>query len=102
MTKIGNKLLWLGITPNLLGFGYIEKSIEIILKEPDIKILALYEEVAKETSSNGKCVDRSIRHAITKIDLEKWRSIGGLGKKNSEFLKTLATILEDGRDDDDV
>lgn len=89
---IEDYLIMLGITPNLKGFSCICESLEIIRDEDDIKITGVYEIVARKFNTSSACVERRIRHAISKIDRETWKMIGGNGVKNAEFLYTLALI----------
>lgn len=90
--KIENALLELGVTPNLKGFDYICRAVEIIStsKERTKIVDGLYADIAKEFGTTKTRVERGIRHAISKIDVCAWNNYGGSGLKNSEFLYTLA------------
>lgn len=61
-------LLALGITPNLIGYGYsasaICKLIEQRKARKKVSYCKLYEEVGKEFFSNGNRAERAIRNAI--------------------------------------
>ena len=72
--KIEDKLLELGIKPNLNGFGYICDFIELIIddEERKFKMMYLYSFVAKKNKTTSTSVERSIRHAISKINFECW------------------------------
>lgn len=93
--KIENKLLKLGITPNLKGFGCITDAVECILQNGFCSMQELYVDISNKRNLNGYTnAERVIRHAISKVNEEKWKSIGGKGMRNSEFLFTLAFILK--------
>lgn len=99
--KIENALLELGITPNLRGFGYICRAVEIILaSQGKMRVVeGLYAEIAKECDSSIACVERAIRHAFTKVDVESRAFIQYLGTDkltNSALLYTLAYRLREG------
>lgn len=94
--KIENKLLKLGITPNLKGFECIVDAVECILKDNSCSMKELYVDISNNRDLNGYTnTERLIRYAISKIDVAKWKAIGGQGMKNSEFLFTLAFILKE-------
>lgn len=93
-TRIENILLKLRITPNLKGFNCICEVVEMILKEPDIKLMDCYSLVGQKLGIDASSVERVIRHCVKKIDLNEWEKIGGSGTKNSEFIYTLALILK--------
>lgn len=93
--KIENKLLELGITPNLNGFGCITDAVEYILQNGFCTMQELYTDISNARNLNGYAnTERLIRHAISKVDEAKWKAMGGQGIKNSEFLFTLAFILK--------
>lgn len=93
--KIENKLLKLGITPNLKGFVCTCDAVEYILRNGFCSMQELYTDISNKRNLNGHTnAERLIRHAISKVDEEKWKSMGGQGIKNSEFLFTLAFILK--------
>lgn len=94
--KIENKLLELGITPNLKGFGYMADAVEYIMSNNGCFMKDVYIQVAAINKLNGYSnTERAMRHAISKADEEKWKAIGGQGVKNSEFLFTLALLLKE-------
>lgn len=93
--KIESKLLELGITPNLKGFKGITDAVEYIVQNDDCLMEQVYKEVSKSCKLNGySSAERVIRHAISKINVKKWKEMGGQGTKNSEFLFTLAFIVK--------
>ena len=55
-----------GIKHSNLGFRFLASAIMLGLESPAycMKIASLYEEVAKEHSSNRACVERAIRNCI--------------------------------------
>lgn len=93
--KIENKLLKLGITPNLNGFECITDAVEYILQNTNCSMKEIYIRVAEIHKLSGYSnSERVIRYAISKVDEEKWKAMGGQSMKNSEFLYTLAFILK--------
>ncbi len=55
-----------GIKHSNLGFRFLASAIMLGIETPSycMKIAGLYEEVAKEQSTNRACVERAIRNAI--------------------------------------
>ena len=93
--KIQKILLKLGITPDLKGFNYICRMIEIVKADELNKksVVGIYEEIAEEYETTKTCVERSIRHAFSKADKESdtWKKYVGLKDiKNSKVVYTLA------------
>lgn len=98
--KVEYVLIELGIYPNLFGFDYICKAIEIINESTErMKIVdGLYVDIAKQFNSQKNRVERAIRHAISKIDKssDAWNEYLGIKETtNSTFLYTLATRLKE-------
>lgn len=94
--KLRNTLLSLGITPNLKGFDYIVEMIKVIREEKEkTKITFLYDVVGRKSGTSGTRVERAIRHAVSKVDIPAWVSMGGSGLKNSEFLYTLELLIRE-------
>ncbi|MBR5577847.1 MAG: sporulation initiation factor Spo0A C-terminal domain-containing protein [Lachnospiraceae bacterium] len=61
-------LLKIGIPPNIYGYSYILRSIELILQNPEYMhyiTKGLYIDVAKEFHATPSRVERAIRHAIS-------------------------------------
>lgn len=97
MKEIENRLVYLGITPNLRGFGYICDAIELAENSSYIKMEDVYACVSeKHKSANRSSIERAIRYSITKVNKERWKSLGGNGVTNSEFLSTLALMARKG------
>lgn len=98
--KIENRLLELGIKPNLKGFSYICDSVEMITDDtvPKHKMMYLYEVVAKKNKTTSNSVERTIRHAISKINFEYWNECYAYSTcsnlSNSEFLYTLVLRIK--------
>lgn len=93
--KIQKILLKLGITPDLKGFNYICRMIEIVKADELNKksVIGVYQEIAEEYKTTASCVERAIRHAISKADKESdvWKKYVGLKDvKNSKVVYTLA------------
>ncbi len=70
--KIENALFELGITPNLKGFDYICRAVEIILNSnKKMKLIdGLYVDIAKEYKTTRGGVERAIRTALQKMDIK--------------------------------
>ena len=95
--KIQDVLLKLGVTPNLKGFSYICDAVEMISKEGRLKVTYIYDKIARDNNEKTMRVERAIRHAISHVNEETWKSIGGgTGLKNSEFLFTLELLIREG------
>lgn len=99
--KTEDVLLELGVTPNLQGFDYICKAIEIIAnsKEKLKMVDGLYMDIAKEFGITNSGVERVIRYAISKMDKNSkaWQEYIGIeGTTNSAVLLTLAMKLREG------
>ena len=98
--KIEDRLLELGIKPNLNGFGYICDFIELIIDDEEykFKMMYLYSFVAKKNKTTSTSVERAIRYAISKINFECWneRYVYSVRSdlSNSEFLYTLALRIK--------
>lgn len=98
--KVEEVLIELGIYPNLLGFDYICKAVEILsTSNRRVKIVdGLYVDIAKEFDSTASRVERGIRHAISKMnkDSESYRKYVGIKyPTNSVVLHTLAVRLKE-------
>ena len=98
--KIEDRLLGLGIKPNLNGFCYICDCVELIMddEERKFKMMYLYSVVAKNNKTTSRSVERAIRHAISKINFECWNERYTYSTcsnlSNSEFLYTLALRIK--------
>ena len=70
-------LIETGNFPNLKGFNCLIKAVEIVKKNPGIKLTKeLYPQIAKETNSTASKVERSIRHVVGRINIEHFERIG--------------------------
>lgn len=88
---INSVLLKLGISPSLNGFDYIATAIEILANTKMPMCKGIYEYVAKVYNTAPSRVERSIRHAITKIDKDIYeKEYGGRHFRNSDVIYTLA------------
>lgn len=95
--KIEDILLEIGITPNLKGFSYICEAVEYVLLRNDYTTNGIYENIAKKHEyANYQSIERGIRYAISKVDYDKWRAIGGKSRRNFEFICTLSLIVRRG------
>ena len=97
--KVEEILIEMGVYPNLSGFDYICKAVEIISESKErMKIVdGLYADVAKAFDSTNHKVERAMRHAISKMDRESEafkKYIGIKDTTNSAVLYTLATRLK--------
>ena len=97
--NIEKLLMDAGITPNLMGFDYLIDAIEMI-NESSIKpqMSEIYLSLGEKYQIEWKCVERCIRTAINKMDLEFWVKIGGRSNKlkNAEVIFTLALFVKRG------
>ena len=105
--KISNTLKELGISPNILGYGYLRYAIELALENPNIlnsMVKGLYVDIAKRFGSTPSRVERAIRHAIerawSRANVDKLDALFGYtvsaarGKPtNGEFIATVADYL---------
>lgn len=87
-------LISLGIMPNLKGFFYICRAIEVINAVPGIKIGEVYNTVAEQFGVEWGKVERAIRYSRLKIDLYACSSFLAYVNNNSEFLYTLALLVK--------
>lgn len=105
--RIEDKLLALGIKPNVRGFRYLAQAVEIWVERGGCIAITkeLYPEVADRHGTTGSRVERAIRHAIEvaadSCGYEDFAEILGTttnmnkGKlTNSEFIATLALLVE--------
>lgn len=98
MGKLENRLLSLGVMPNLVGFGYAIDAINYINDSGCKNMTEIYKYVANKNGvKNYSCIERGIRHAITKVNIEKWKELGGIRKSNSEFLHVIALVERTGK-----
>lgn len=97
MENVENILIMLGVTPNLNGFDYICDAVDLINNsQKKIPMMELYDSVAEKRNTTVTHVERAIRYAISKADLEVWFPFGGYRTTNSEFLFLLALKIKQG------
>lgn len=94
---VQSTLLELGVTPNLKGFAFICDAVEIVRAEGNVKVMHIYDKIARDNNTTQSRVEKSIRHAISHADEEAWISIGGTGRRNSEFIHTLELLTREER-----
>ena len=101
---IQEKLLKIGIMPNVKGYRYWVKAILLVKKDPSLQesiTKGLYPKVAKEMGTTGTRVERALRHAIEMAynqGNEEYKKIfgycGDRKPKNSEALVVLGMSFE--------
>jgi len=66
------------IFPNIKGYNYIIKGVELVKQHPDMPIVkGLYPAIAKIYNSTASKVERAMRHVIAdKIALYSFNKIG--------------------------
>ena len=67
LANLHKLVLTIGVPPNIYGYSYIIRSIELILNNPEYMhyiTKGLYIDVAKDFHATPSRVERSIRHAI--------------------------------------
>lgn len=101
-------LLDLGITPNIMGFGYIRDGVEMAVMDQGVlskMTTKLYPAIAEKNDSKPQRVERAIRHAIELVynrsdlaDID--RTFRGLGSPekgkatNGEFLAAMTLKVQ--------
>lgn len=100
--KIEDKLLELGLSPILQGFDLICDAVEILIKDGrKTKITAIYEIIGARNNETMQTTERKIRYAISRIDMNVYRTAGGVGKKNGEVLGMIAFwVAREEKDDE--
>ena len=107
LARLHKLLLAIGVPPNIYGYSYILRSIELILSNPEYMhyiTKGLYIDVAKDFHATPSRVERAIRHAIEvawdRGDVDTLNSYFGYtihnsrGKPtNSEFIAMIADNL---------
>ena len=89
--KIGNLLIGWGITPNLKGFYYILEAVEIFSNNPNIKASDMQEVIAIRHNTVANRVERSIRHAFSKIsEYDKVNYFGDVKYSNMGYISIIA------------
>ena len=98
--KVENVLIELGVTPNLSGFGYLCKAIEVINASNErMKLVdGVYAEVARKSNSTAYSVERGIRTAISKMNVgsDAWKKYVGVNDvTNATVVYTLALRMKE-------
>jgi len=87
-----------GCLPNLAGFDYLIRAVEIVKEKKKISITKeLYPILGKEFKSSASKVERAMRHIVSnKISTKQYGMIG-LQKRpsNSELIYYFAAMQED-------
>lgn len=71
MNNIEKILLNMGITPNIDGFNYLNRAIEICIESHSDKkqrpyYCAMYMQIGKEFNKSPSSVERAMRHGLNK------------------------------------
>lgn len=76
--KIYDFLIENGIYPNLAGFHYLVRAVDIVQRKGKVKLIqGLYTTIAKEFDTSWNRVERAIRHILTKkIKIKDYQRIG--------------------------
>ena len=83
LARVHKLLLAIGVPPNIYGYSYIIRSIELILSNPEYMhyiTKGLYIDVAKDFHATPSRVERAIRHAINAAWMNNY---------DEEFMKTI-------------
>ena len=83
LASLHKLLLAIGVPPNIYGYSYIIRSIELILSNPEYMhyiTKGLYIDVAKDFHATPSRVERAIRHAINAAWLNNY---------DEEFMKSV-------------
>lgn len=105
--KISKKLISIGVSPGLKGYGYLKSAIKKVYENPsaiDNMTKGLYPSVAAEAGTTASRAERAMRHAIERCfelsDPEQIQAVFGLvtdyrsGKvTNTTFIATMAEAL---------
>lgn len=93
--NIHDYLIETGNYPNLVGFNYLIRAVEIVQERGKIKLCQdLYPMIAKEYKTSATKVERAIRHILTnKIKIKDYQRIG-INKRPTagEFIYYFATM----------
>lgn len=83
LARLHKLLLAIGVPPNIYGYSYILRCIELILSNPEYMhyiTKGLYIDVAKDFHATPSRVERAIRHAINTAWINNY---------DEEFMKTI-------------
>lgn len=105
--RIEDKLLALGVKPNIKGFRYLVDAVEIWMERGGNMSMTkeLYPQIAAKNGTTSFRVERAIRHGIeTAADCTSYEDMAAIlgtttnmnkGKlTNGEFIATLALLVE--------
>lgn len=97
--KIRKVLKKLGIAPNLSGYFYLIDAITMVhenKKKYMMAIVDLYTDVARKYNQTMPRVEKGIRNAISKIDIELFKQTFGYNGKmnNGVFIYMVADELD--------
>ena len=88
-------LIETGNFPNLIGFKYIIRAVEIVQEKGRIKLVQeLYPTIGREFNSSASRVERAIRHILTnRIKVKDYQRIG-INKRPTagEFIYFFANV----------
>lgn len=66
-----------GVYPNLSGFNYLIRAVEIVKEKGKIPIKkGIYEQIANEYGTSANCVEKAIVTVIKKIKTDDFKRIG--------------------------
>lgn len=85
------------VYPNLTGYNFLIRAVEIIKKRKILITKELYPQIAKEYNTTASRVERAIRHIIaSKLTFSSFIKIG-MNKKpsNGELICYFAAMQED-------
>lgn len=89
--KVGDLLIGFGITPALKGFYYILDAVEIFKENPKIKAMDMYEVISIRHNTEASRVERSIRHAFSKVsEYDKVNYFGDVKYSNMGYISIIA------------
>lgn len=89
--RVGDLLIELGVTPALKGFYYILDAVEIVTDNPEIKTRDMYEVISIRHNTEAGRVDRSLRHAFSRIsEYHKANYFGDVKYSNMGYISIIA------------
>ena len=89
--RVGYLLISFGVTPALKGFYYILDAVEIVANNQNIKTMDMYEIIAIRHNTEACRVDRSLRHAFSKIsEYHKANYFGDVKYSNMGYISIIA------------
>lgn len=90
--KTNEFLIKLGVYPNLKGFDYIVRAVEIVKENGHIKVTKeLYPKIAEEFDTSSSKVERAMRHIVSKISKSRLEDLSFVkSPTTSEFIYYIA------------